>query len=109
MHIELGSRELFEISRTRARGVEMRRRFAAWRRPDDAGVEETSTRSFDQVCDFVHRVRRDRIAVDNQRMATRGPQRIYRDASETDRCSRIHDREHDIALINEPRERTNID
>jgi hypothetical protein len=41
-------------------------------------------------------------------MATRGAQRIRRYASETNCCARIHDREHDIALINEPRNRANI-
>jgi hypothetical protein len=41
-------------------------------------------------------------------MATRGAQCIRRYAGEIDSRARIHDREHDIALGDKPRNRTNI-
>jgi hypothetical protein len=47
MHAELWSSELFEISGTTARCVQIRSRLAARRWPDDAGVEKTSTGCFD--------------------------------------------------------------
>jgi hypothetical protein len=41
-------------------------------------------------------------------MATRGAQGIRRYVSEGNCSAWIHDRKHDIALINEPRNATNI-
>src|SRR6476646_6946952 len=108
MHIELRPSQLFEISGTRTRYVQIGFRVAARWRSNDAGVEKTSTRFFDYVCDFMHGVWRDRIAVDDQRIATRGAQRIRRYLGETYCGTRIHDREDDIALVNEPPNRANI-
>jgi hypothetical protein len=77
-------------------------------RSDDAGIEKTSARVLDQGCDLSHRSRRDRIAVDEQRVPPRRAQCPRRYTSEIHRGTRIHDREHDVALSNEPRNSAKI-
>ena len=108
VHDELRPGELFEIGGAGARHVQIGLRLAARRRADDAGVEKTPARSFDHAGDFMHGVRRDRIAVDDQRVAAARAQRIRCFAREIERGTRIHDREHDIAFGNESRNRTDV-
>ena len=67
MHEELRPRKLFQIGSVGTRYVEIGFRRPAWWWSDDAGVEKTPARLFDQGCDFVNGLRRDRIAVNNQR------------------------------------------
>jgi len=97
---------LFKVSSARARHVQIGLRLAARWRADDAGVEKTPARSFDQARDFMHGLRRDRIAVDNQGGVATGAQGIRRLACEIECSARIHDRKHDVAFGNEPRNRT---
>src|SRR3974390_3448038 len=109
MHEELRPCKLFEFGSAGARYVQISFRGAAGRRSDDAGVEKAPARLFDQGCDFMHGLRRDRIAVDNQRSAAFGADGLRDFTREIDRSAWIHDRKYDIAFGNESCKRADID
>ena len=91
MHDELRPSELFEIGGARTRHEKFGFRLAARWRPDDTGVQKTAARSFDHARDFTDGVRRDRIAVDDQRVAAGRAQRIRHFVCEIERGTRIND------------------